>query len=553
MNAPPRLDDVRAAAEQAETALLGALLIGGDVDGCAALVDGDLDAWSREAHQLVWQAIVDVHATGAVPDTLAVLDRLRRGGHVDTIGGPVVLPDLAAAAPAPSQAVLWAEKVAEAAQRRRAYRAAHRLLRDVQDPSVDPWEALQTVQEVAEASPSVSAVPPLRPLGEFLAEPDPEVTFRVEGLWPAYGNALLAAQYKAGKSTTVGNVLRCLADGDPLYGRYQVNRPRGRVALIDDELHEATLRRWLRDQGIRNVDAIHVAPLKGRVGTFDVFSSRGRAAWAAELRRNDVSVLVVDCLRPILDAHGMDENHEMGRLLVALETLVADAGADELLCIHHMGHSGERSRGDSRLRDWPDVEWKLVRQSDDASSPRFFSAYGRDVDEPEQQLHLDPDTRRLTIIGGSRREQVLDDLMTIVCDVVTAAPGAGARDIREQVRDEAGEATNGDIDSARRRAVDKGLIRVDREGSKHAHYPTVPSVPDRAGDVPARLPAECAGVPIGTGTHKATTAAQSDRAEPRHGTPCEVCGSTVNVQAEPDGTPKCPEHHRPWPAQEVAS
>ncbi len=26
------------------------------------------------------------------------------------------------------------------------------------------------------------------------------------------------------------------------------------------------------------------------------------------------------------------------------------------------GHINKRSRGDSRLRDWPDVEWRLVRQ-----------------------------------------------------------------------------------------------------------------------------------------------------------------------------------------------
>jgi hypothetical protein len=51
-----------------------------------------------------------------------------------------------------------------------------------------------------------------------------------------------------------------------------------------------------------------------------------------------------------------------------------------------MGHGQERSRGDSRLLDWPDVNWKIVKESQSETDPdeapgdrRFFSALGRDV------------------------------------------------------------------------------------------------------------------------------------------------------------------------------
>ena len=80
------------------------------------------------------------------------------------------------------------------------------------------------------------------------------------------------------------------------------------------------------------------------------------------------------------------------------------------MVVHHMGHSSDRSRGDSRLIDWPDATWKLIRhrtgknnEVEDYASPRFFSAYGRDVDAKESELPYDGDSRTLTVAGGSRR------------------------------------------------------------------------------------------------------------------------------------------------------
>ena len=91
----------------------------------------------------------------------------------------------------------------------------------------------------------------------------------------------------------------------------------------------------------------------------------------------------------------------MGAFLVPLDALLAEAGIPDALVVHHMGHTNERSRGDSRLRDWPDVEWRLMRKDDDPASARFFTAYGRDVDVEEQELGYDAATRRLTVVGGS--------------------------------------------------------------------------------------------------------------------------------------------------------
>ena len=102
---------------------------------------------------------------------------------------------------------------------------------------------------------------------------------------------------------------------------------------------------------------------RGRVSTFDILDPDTRSQWAARMRGSNG--VIFDCLRPILDALGLDENRYAGRLLMAIDELLNEAGVPEALIVHHMGHSGERRRGDSRIIDWPDATWKLVRENHD--------------------------------------------------------------------------------------------------------------------------------------------------------------------------------------------
>ncbi len=241
-------------------------------------------------------------------------------------------------------------------------------------------------------------------LSDLLAEPETPTRFRIAGLLPVGGRVILAAQYKAGKTTLTGNLTRCLADGQPFLGEYEVTPPAGRVGLLDTEMSRGTLRSWLQDQDIADPARVATWSLRGRVATLDLLDPIGLREWAQQLRTLSTDVLILDCLRPVLDAFGLDENTDVGRVLVALDELADRAGIGELIVVHHMGHTGERSRGSSRLRDWPDVEWRLMREdADNPASRRFFSAYGRDVEVPESALHYDLATRHLTLAGtGSR-------------------------------------------------------------------------------------------------------------------------------------------------------
>lgn len=289
-------------------------------------------------------------------------------------------------------------------------------------------------------------IPPILTLQDRLAKPPPPITWRIEGWQPLGTRVLLAAQYKAGKTTLTGNLARSLVDNEPWLGTFNVTPLlSGHVTIVDCEMGERQIDAWLADQGIEHTYKVYIIPLRGRVGTLNILDETIRREWATRLTGTEY--LILDCLRPILDAIGLDEHREAGRFLTAFDTLCEEAGIGDSNIVHHMGHQLERSRGDSRLRDWPDVEWRLVRENDDPASPRYISAYGRDVDISESEIHHDPPTRHLTLIGGTR---------------ATAAGRAAIPDILEYVR------THGPLPKAQvEKAVDHALHAV-REGIKLA-------------------------------------------------------------------------------------
>lgn len=278
--------------------------------------------------------------------------------------------------------------------------------------------------------------PPIVGLDTFLAIPDEPVAYRIDRLWPKGGRVVLAAQYKAGKTTMVGNLLRALVDSVPFLDTFAVEPFLGKVVLLDDELDEGMVRRWLREQGIQHTPAAAVVSLRGRLSSFDLLDPETRTEWAAALREAGATVVVLDCLAPILDALGLSEDKEAGRFLVALDEMLKEAGVQEAVIVHHMGHSGERSRGASRLRDWPDVEWRLVREKDEngesePNADRYFSAYGRDVDIAEGLLAYDHSTRRLTLAGGSRKDAKTRGVTGVIVEFLTLSPGSSGRQIEE--------------------------------------------------------------------------------------------------------------------------
>lgn len=336
-----------------------------------------------------------------------------------------------------------------------------------------------------EARPPVN-YPPVRDLDDLLAEPDSPTPYRIDRVAPADARVMLAAQYKSGKSTLVGNLIRALADCEPFLGKFPVHVPARRIVLIDNELSDNTVRQWLRALRIENTGAVaDVVTLRGNVGAFNLIDDHCRDEWVRRLCDLGCDYLILDCLRPVLDALGLDENHDAGRFLVPFDQLLQDAGVSDAALVQHMGHGPERARGDSRLQDWPDAIWRLVRETDEPNSPRYFSAYGRDVNVPESRLAFDPVTRHLSLAGGSRADAKTEAALQWVIQLLAEVGDALSANAIEQARP-TGLHTQKSVRLALAAAVERQLV-VKESGERNAQIHRIAS------------PCSGCGLPVTTG------------------------------------------------------
>ncbi len=318
--------------------------------------------------------------------------------------------------------------------------------------------------------------------------PDP-ITYRVQDLWPLGGRVVLAAKRKSGKTTLVGNLVRSLVDGTPFLGQFEVQRA-GVVGVIDLEMSQAQLTQWYRDLNIREMDNVLMLQMRGQATALDMRVPETRQRWAELLKEHRVEVLIIDCLAPLLNALGVDEdkNTQVGPVLTGIDELLREAGITDCVLVHHMGHGAERSRGASRLRDWPEVEWKLTKNpnaagtDDDDRGPRFFEAFGRDVDTGEATaLEFRSDTRTLQLPNAGERRTRAE----VAKDRGDQRLEAAALEATEIVlRSENRELNTGDIQArmvstsnrtiqsrAIQEAVSKGLLVRKKSGVAYFHVP----------------------------------------------------------------------------------
>lgn len=303
--------------------------------------------------------------------------------------------------------------------------------------------------------------PQMVALSDFLAVPDEPMAERIEELQPVGGRITVIAERKKGKTTVVGNLVRCLADGDDFLDAFKVHPPEGRIILIDVELDKRMLRRWLRDHHVVNEDRVVVLPMRGNVGALNLLDESTLREWAADLQKMNAGYVILDCMRPVLDALGLDENHDAGRFLVAFDALLKQAGAGEGAVVHHSGHNGDRARGDSRIRDWPDAEWTIRgdgNQDDPLTGPRYFHAEGRDVHVRPSLLAYDPATRRLSYTGSSRQDVAYSATVPRIVEYVGANPGQSGNAIEDALT--ATGLPRADVRAARKQALANGLVKI---------------------------------------------------------------------------------------------
>lgn len=291
----------------------------------------------------------------------------------------------------------------------------------------------------------------------------PPFSFTVDQLHTEDSNSLLHSAMKVGKSTLLMNLMAALADGGVFLGMYPTKQVAGRVAFWNYEVSRVQFNRWMKSSGIKNRDRAALWHLRGYnldLGVQEIFEVA--VEW---LVMREVTALIVD---PYSRAYGGDENDNsaVGMWLDRLDELKREAGVKDLfISAHHGRGMEERARGAARLEDWADALWGLSRLDND----RYFSADGRDVMVPESKLGFDPESKKLTIVGGSRADERQGSLVESAVAIVKKHPGE--RTHVQLVDDLIGDGTKAERTEAVSIARDSGLIWLDHSTSPARYRP----------------------------------------------------------------------------------
>ncbi len=285
---------------------------------------------------------------------------------------------------------------------------------------------------------------------------------RPSGLHPYGGNTLFTAQYKAGKTTTVNNLVRSLADYKPFLG-FETRKLDGRIALWNYEMLPAQELAWLRALEIEHPERVTLLHLRGKRMPLDMDACR---QWTIDwLRSLEIEFWLLD---PIARAAtGVDIERDNIATNVWLENLdeIKRLGGvvDCLLTAHTPRADNGRTAGAHRLDDWPDALWSLTRND---HGQRFFSARGRGVDVAEFPLDFDPTTGRLSASADTRANVEAEAYARDFAELVANNPGANTTTLETRWKRDKNK-----FGLAKGAAIENGLIHVHKRGNPTLHYP----------------------------------------------------------------------------------
>lgn len=318
------------------------------------------------------------------------------------------------------------------------------------------------VVELADAKEAAAdwEPPPSWSLAEAEQMTWPELTYPLADLHPEGSNVLLAAQYKAGKTTLALSIISALLDGEPFLGRFPVGDGPHRVAWLNCELTQLQAFEWLEARGIRSTDPVFVMHLREhRLPVRARHVERWLVDWLVERK---ITYLIVDPFAKVFDGASENDNTDVRRWLSALDEVKRKAGVSNLVLAVHTGRAEmaegqEHARGATALDDWADVRWIMTEERDS----RFLAAHGRDVAVDEFELGYDEAKRTYTAVDGNRNRAKarLQARVNQVLEAVNAEPGITSSGLEDALSGSKGRKTEA-IKEARR----QGLIDVQDEG-----------------------------------------------------------------------------------------
>jgi replicative DNA helicase len=132
---------------EAEQAVLGAVLLS-DTALPSLIIDENLhpEDFYREAHALIFQAMLALHNKGEPVDVLTLAEHLKQEGELDRVGGQGAIDLLSGPVPGLANVRAYARIVRENAMLRRLLRAAYEIQQRVQNHEAAPRDLVDLAE-----------------------------------------------------------------------------------------------------------------------------------------------------------------------------------------------------------------------------------------------------------------------------------------------------------------------------------------------------------------------------------------------------------------------
>jgi len=140
------IDRLPPQSREAERSVLGSMLRENGVIGDVFQIITKPDAFYADAHQKLFQAIIDLYEKGHPVDTVTLADRLLELKHLEDVGSYAYLAELWDAAPTAANAEYYARIVRDKAIIRNLIHAGNEILRDAYDQSTSADDLLGTAE-----------------------------------------------------------------------------------------------------------------------------------------------------------------------------------------------------------------------------------------------------------------------------------------------------------------------------------------------------------------------------------------------------------------------
>jgi hypothetical protein len=310
-----------------------------------------------------------------------------------------------------------------------------------------------------------------------LLDPPTPVRQVVQGILPE-GISMMAAQFKAGKTTLGLNLASSLVSGEDFLDWFELEQLAGNVGYWNMEVDRSQMFEWQERLIKKHPEKMFTAHLRGqRMDLLYDLTAEHTVEW---LRSNDIEVWFLDPMGRMLDEE--NSSAAFNKWFQRLESIVSEAGVRAVLIIHHSGHAGmgmddamPRARGASAMMGNTDCNWSYRHAGGLGEMPpdnrRYLSAYGRGVELwPELTLEFDYDDGKLyTVDNTSGRHG--DKIERGIERVIEAIREAGNGELNNSDLRNSITGTAADKSAFIKAALRSGRIEISKKkGSKSEFY-----------------------------------------------------------------------------------